>query len=114
MERSIKRACSMAVRRHGMPSFEDELSPPPHDAKPRAAADGAEPRILIMEHGDQSDVFVSAYDAALGYITDTWYATREAAVADCEEQFGNELGSWTPIPEDENAEEDVLSKFGSS
>jgi hypothetical protein len=92
----------------------NELSPPAYDAKPRAAADGAEPRILIMEPGDQSDVFVSAYDATLGYITDTWYATREAAVADCEEHFGNDLGAWTPIPEGEIAEEYALSRIGSS
>ena len=84
------------------------LSPPAYDGNPRAAANGAEPRILIMEPGDESDVFVSTYDATLGYITDTWYLTREAALTDCEEQFGNDLGPWTPIPDNDNAEEYVL------
>jgi hypothetical protein len=88
----------------------DELSPPTYDAKPRAARDGAEPRILILEPGDERDVFVSTYNATLAYITDTWYRTREAAIADCEERFGNDLGSWTPIPENESAEPYVLSR----
>lgn len=88
-----------------------ELSPPAYDGKPRAAADGAEPRILIMEPGDESDVFVSTYDATLGYITDTWYPTREAAITDSEEQFGSDLGPWTPIPDNESAEEYVLSRI---
>src|ERR1700722_7590280 len=88
----------------------DELSPPTYDAKPRTAADGAEPRILIMEPGDESDVFVSTYDATLGYISDMWHPTREAAVAYCEGHFGHDLGSWNPVPENESAEEYVLSR----
>jgi hypothetical protein len=90
----------------------DELSPPTYDGKPRTAAHGAEPRILIMEPGDESDVFVSTYDATLGYITDSWYPTREAAVADCEEHFGDDLGTWIPIPENESTEEWVLTRIG--
>lgn len=92
----------------------DDLTPPSYDGKPRAAADDAEPRILIMEPGDDSDVFVSQYDAALGYITDNWYPTRESAIADCEDRFGKDLGPWTPVPEKESSPEQyVLSRIAS-
>lgn len=83
----------------------DDFSVPIYDGQPRAAAQNAEPRVLIMEPGDESDVFVSRYDSSLGYITDAWYPTREAAISDCEELFGDDLGPWTPVPEAESKPE---------
>jgi hypothetical protein len=91
-----------------------ELNPPTYDGNPRVAADGAQPRVLIMEPGHENDVFLSTYDATLAYITDTWYPTREAVITDCEHQFGDDLSPWTPIPENESAEEYVLSKIAAN
>jgi hypothetical protein len=91
----------------------DELHAQEYDGTPRAAPEGAEPRILIMEPGDESDVFISSYDGQLRYLTDSWYPTREAAVADCETEFGDHLGPWTPIPEDEpDVEKYALTRIG--
>ena len=55
-----------------------------------------------MEAGGERDVFVSHYAEDLGYLTDLWFATREAAVQDSEATFGEELGPWLPIPSGES------------
>lgn len=80
------------------------LSLPPGDSGHPAAAEGAEPRVLILEPGGEDDAFLSRYDAGLGYITDEWHSTREAAIEGANEEFGDELGPWSPIPEGEDAE----------
>ena len=76
-----------------------ELQPPSYDGAPRRAAEGAQPRILILEAGGESDVFVSYYAEDLGYLTDEWFPTREAAVGCFEKAFAG-LGPWNPIPSD--------------
>ena len=92
----------------------DQLHAPSYDGKPRCGAEGAEPRILIMEAGGESDVFVSQYAEDLGYLTDSWYPTREAAIQDCEAAFGDQLGTWQPIPEGESHPEGyVLRRLAS-
>jgi hypothetical protein len=91
-----------------------ELHTPAYDGTPRAAPAGAEPRILIMEAGGERDVFVSHYAEDLGYLTDLWFATREAAVQDSEATFGEELGPWLPIPSGESHPESfVLQELAS-
>ena len=81
-----------------------------YDGKPFSAPDGAEARILILESFEEGSVFVSRYSGNLGYITDIGYQSREEAVAHCGEEFGDQLGTWTPIPEDtEHAETYVLN-----
>ena len=91
-----------------------ELRAPSYDGTPRGAPEGAEPRILLMEAGGESDVFVSQYAENLGYLTDTWYPTRESAVEDCQALFGGDLGPWQPIPESEsNPESYVLRQLAS-
>jgi hypothetical protein len=93
----------------------NELRAVPYDGKPRAAIEGAEPRVLILEPGDESDVFVSKYDATLAYVTDVWYRTREAAIEELDTEFGKDLGPWMPIPEDvPHAETYVLGRISGS
>jgi hypothetical protein len=91
----------------------DKLPSTVYDGTPRNAPAGASPRVLIMEPGAESDVFVSTYDCTLAYITDMWYPTQEQAIASCDEQFGNDLSPWIPVPENESPEEYVLSKIAS-
>ena len=86
----------------------DDLKPPEYDGTPRAAADGAEPRILTMEAGGTHDVFVSEYAETLGYITDSWFPTREAALDDSDDRFGEDLGQWLPVPENESHPESFV------
>jgi hypothetical protein len=71
--------------------------PPPYDGT-RKGATGAEPRILVLEPGGEMDAFVSQYAGNLGYITDSWYPTREAALEDAVSVFGELLGPWVPVP----------------
>ena len=81
-----------------------------YDGKPFSAASGAEARILILESLDEGTAFVSRYAADFGYITDTSYGSREEAIADCSSEFGDQLGTWTPIPDGvDHAETYVLS-----
>jgi hypothetical protein len=74
-----------------------ELRAPSYDGIPRPAATGALPRILILEPGDERDAFVSEYAEDLGYITDSWFATREEAVEDADRRFGDSLGPWMAV-----------------
>ena len=93
----------------------DEFQPPPYDGTPRGGAEGAEPRVLIMEAGGESDVFVSQYAQDLGYLTEVWYSTREAALQDLKTMFGDDLGPWLPVPEGESHPESyVLSRLASA
>ena len=91
-----------------------EFRPARYDGVPRKAADGAEPRILIVEAGTVGDVFVSEYAGDFGYITDRWYSTREAAVEDIEARFGAELGPWLPVPDEESPPEGYVLRALSS
>lgn len=92
-----------------------ELRTPSYDGIPRSAATGASPRILILEPGGEHDVFVSEYAEDLGYITDSWFATREAALEDADDRFGDGLGPWLPIPAPEaHPETFVLRALASS
>ena len=71
---------------------------------PRRAEPQAETRVIVLEPaggGPEGGVFACRYDALLGYITDTWSATREAAVEGLTAEFGPDLGPWTPVPEGE-------------
>lgn len=91
-----------------------ELHTPTYDGTPRAAPEGAEPRILIMEPGGENDVFVSHYAENLGYLTDAWFPTRESAVQDSEATFGDELGPWLPVPgRESHPERFVLHRLAS-
>ena len=91
-----------------------ELQPPAYDGTPRSAPEGAEPRILIIEAGGEHDTFVSYYAADLGYLTDAWFATREAAIQDAEVTFGEDLGPWLPVPHGESHPETfVLHRLAS-
>ena len=85
-----------------------EFHPPHYDGKPRAATDGAQPRILIMEPGGESDVFVSLYAEDFGDLTDLWFPSREEAVQGCEDTVGDELGAWQPIPHGESRPESFV------
>jgi hypothetical protein len=89
-----------------------------YDGVPRGAAADAETRILVFEPGGEGiegGVFVARYSESLGYITDSWYATREAAAEDIAEEFGDGLGPWTPVPPDEDdPERHVLTTVGRS
>lgn len=92
----------------------EDLYPPTYDGTPRGAPEGAAPRILIMEAGGERDVFVSQYAENLGYLTDIWYPTREAALEDCEALFGESLGAWQAIPGGESHPESyVLQRLAS-
>ena len=74
-----------------------------YDGVPRTDVD-AEPRILVFEpagEGVEGGVFVARYAASLGYITDSWYATREEAIEHVVQEFGEDLGPWTAVPEGE-------------
>jgi hypothetical protein len=85
-----------------------------YDGYPRAAPPGADTRILVLEPGADADAFLSRYDSSLRYIQDTWYPTREAAVQDVDAEFGSQLTTWMPVPEDEpDAETFVLRAVGS-
>ena len=83
----------------------DDLRPAPYDGVPRAARSGAEPRILVLEAGGAADAFVAEYAADLGYISDAWFPTREAAVSDAVARFGDSLGPWLPVPAAEDPPE---------
>ncbi|HEY4303501.1 MAG TPA: hypothetical protein VGM82_03495 [Gemmatimonadaceae bacterium] len=88
------------------PSWYTLIGPPlrssAYDGVPHPAPDGAAPRILVLEPGGASDAFLAEYAEDFGYITDSWFATREAAVADADQRFGDLLGTWMPIPETES------------
>ena len=91
----------------------DDLPAGSYDGVPRGAEEGAETRVIVFEpagYGIEGGVFVSRYDASCGYIGDSWYPTREAAVTDLENEFGDSLVPWTPVPaEEEDAERYVLT-----
>jgi hypothetical protein len=80
----------------------NEFPPTPYTGQPRNGSPEAETRVLILEPGGGIDAFLSPYDASLAYQTDSWYPTREAAVEDVTEEFGDSLGAWTPVPEEEH------------
>ena len=93
----------------------ESFRPPPGADEPRAAPEGAEPRVLLFESFQEGLVFISRYAGDLAYITDTGYPNREDAVADCAEEFGEDLGQWTPIPDDvEDLERYVLGSLASA
>jgi hypothetical protein len=85
-------------------SQDEPLSLPLESVGHPAAEDGAKPRVLILEPGGVDDAFLSRYDRGLGYITDVWHPTREAAIEDASEEFGDRLGPWSPIPDGEDSE----------
>ena len=90
------------------PGFLD-AEPPYWYAVIRAPA--ATARVLVFEPGGEGlegGVFVTRYGPALDYLTETWYPTREAAIADVTEEFGDDLGPWTPVPESERDVERYL------
>jgi len=64
-----------------------------------AADAGAKARILILEPAGENEggAFVSAYDAAGGFIGDTWYPTREEALLSALTD-NRDLGEWRPVP----------------
>jgi hypothetical protein len=64
-----------------------------------APAEGAVPRVLVLEPGAEWDCFVSRYDVTGGYITEHGYPTREQALEDLAAEFGDLLGSWKSVPE---------------
>lgn len=77
---------------HGLPSG--------YDGVPRPGRTDAETRVVVLEPAGEDDAFLCRYDAALGFQGDGWFATREEAVAAAEEEFGEGLGRWRPIPAD--------------
>jgi hypothetical protein len=91
-----------------------ELRPARYDGVPRHAAEASESRILILEAGAEGDVFVSEYAEDFGYVTDTWFAAREAAVDDVEQRFGDQLGVWLPVPAEESDPESYVLRTLSS
>jgi hypothetical protein len=66
--------------------------------------------VLILEPGGESDAFVSRYDQSLSYTTDSWHSTREQALVDLEEEFGDNLGDSKPVPADERDPEGFVLK----
>ncbi len=92
-----------------------ELPRQHYDGVPRPAVNlEAEPRILVLEPGGAADVFVSHYAADLGYLTDTWYATREAALEDLAAIHGTDLDTWRPVPESESHPETYILRLAAS
>ncbi|MDB4906257.1 MAG: hypothetical protein JWO05_1041 [Gemmatimonadetes bacterium] len=88
-----------------------DLSFASYDGEPRRAPPDAETRVVVFEpagEGIEGGVFVSRYAASLGYITDSWYPTREAAITDVSHELGEELGPWTPVPESEDHPESYV------
>jgi hypothetical protein len=80
-----------------------DASWPEHfDGTRRAAALGSAVRVVILEPGGELDVFVSEYAETLGYIMDRWFPTRESAIQDYDQMFGDQLGSRHAIPEAES------------
>jgi hypothetical protein len=53
----------------------------------------------MIEPGGERDAFLAEYAEDFGYITDSWFATREAAIEDADRRFGDLLSDWAPIPE---------------
>ena len=80
-----------------------------YNGQPKGAPANARTRVFVLEPGGNEDCFLSRYDARGGYITQTWYRSRDEAVADTAEECGGALGIWRPVPEDAlNAEDWVL------
>ena len=85
-----------------------EFRAPRYDGKPRQASANAETRILILEGVSEDAVFVARYADTLGYLSDTPYPTREAAITGCHEDFGDKLGPWLPVPAHERHPESYV------
>ena len=62
---------------------------------------GSSRLVLILEPGGEHDAFVSRYNAGLQYLTDSWHPTREDALSSCQEEFGEDLSAWRPVPRGE-------------
>lgn len=76
-----------------------------YDGIPRAAEEGAATCVVMLEpagEGIEGGAFVARYSASLGYISDAWFASREAAIEDIVAEFGEEVGPLTPVPDDES------------
>ena len=75
--------------------------PAGYDGVPRPGDPDARTWVLVLEPAGEHDAFVSRYDAAFGFQGDEYFGTREAAIAAAEEEFGESLGTWQPVPESE-------------
>ena len=72
----------------------------PYDGRRHAAPEAATVRVLILEPAGEGEggAFISRYDETGGFIGDSWFATRQAAVEDAAAEFDESLGRWQPVP----------------
>ncbi len=66
---------------------------PPHGDPPEGPT-----RVLVLEPGPGVDAFLSRYGATLGFQGDSYFESREAAVAAVEEEFEGVPLEWQPVP----------------